>query len=173
MLWWWQPANNYLLDCYNAVELSYASPLGHLGQAIKGCPLCGLHMLAGFSKAGVECREWGSLSNFRKAMGKCLDYMHLLVSAVQQESALSVYALWLLARSGRMPWQLVLNSPSQAAVGFCNCPHLQTLAREWENTMTIYSHLLHPGSRGMLQPSSLWFQQGNWIVLRPLTPLLH
>lgn len=45
-----------------------ASPHGHQGQAIKGYSLCGLHMPAGFSKAGGECNGWGMLAGFRKAI---------------------------------------------------------------------------------------------------------
>lgn len=80
--WGWKPAKNCLLDCSSPVELSYASCLGHQGQTIEGHPLCGLHMLAGFRKTIVECREWGLLTGFRKAMGKCLDYLYPQASAV-------------------------------------------------------------------------------------------
>lgn len=73
-----------LSDCYSPLELWSISL--HVPQVIKRCPLSELHILSGFSLAAQKCSRQG----FRRAMGKCLNCMHLWASAIQQESALSV-----------------------------------------------------------------------------------
>lgn len=62
---------------------------------IKVCRLCGLHVPTDFGKAAGDGRGWGTLVGFGKAAGKCLDCVHLRVSGMQQENALSVHAGWL------------------------------------------------------------------------------
>lgn len=60
------------VQLYGLVQLWKANLLGHQGQAIKRCSLCGLCVPAGFSKATGECGGWGRLTGFREAAEKCL-----------------------------------------------------------------------------------------------------
>lgn len=84
--WGWQTVKNCLSDF---MELKNANPLGLEGQEIKGHPLCGLvHPLALIRQ--LEAVRAGILASFRKAAGKCLDWVHPWTSRMQENSVLSV-----------------------------------------------------------------------------------
>lgn len=142
--WWWCPTKNSLSDCYSPVELSYISPLGHQVQAIKG--------------------------------GPCMDCVWPRVSAVWLENALSVCTLALgWGWENAAPTHLF--HPGGRRVGWwgegiCNHSHLQTLAREWENAVTLSAPWSHVGRRECWNVCnhSLWFQKGSGTVPRPLIP---
>lgn len=55
-------------------------------KVIEGCPLCGLHRLAGFGKAAGECSGQGMLVDFRKALESYSVKAHLWILAMQRVS---------------------------------------------------------------------------------------
>lgn len=96
----WQLAKNYLwiiILSIQSPEILLSQPPWPPTSGDQRHSLCGLHTSAGFSKAATECRKWGLLAGFRKAMGKYLDCLCLKTSAVQLERDLSVHVLRLYA----------------------------------------------------------------------------